>query len=228
MLFQTLRKGRDTLKMGRAFIRLVQDPNRLDEVFDMADAMDRNEEVIQPILEAFAATESGAAGLRNQPRVVIDMPYLKGLPEGTLGRAFATFVEGEGIDPASLFRDRPVADEKEWLFEHLFETHDIWHVVTGFGTDVAGELGLQAFYLAQFPARLGNLLIAAGLLNTFLFRFDDRIPRMGEIAKGWTMGRQAQPLLGIDWTSLWDRKLEDVRRELAITAADLTRVSLAA
>jgi ubiquinone biosynthesis protein Coq4 len=39
------------------------------------------------------------------------------------------------------------------LVKRGYETHDIWHVVTGFHTDVAGELGLQAFYLAQFPGR---------------------------------------------------------------------------
>ena len=30
----------------------------------------------------------------------------------------------------------------------LRETHDIVHVLTGFGTDGPGELGLQAFNLA--------------------------------------------------------------------------------
>ncbi len=42
----------------------------------------------------------------------------------------------------------------------LSQTHDLWHVVTGFDTTVVGEIGLQAFHLTQFPYPLASALTA--------------------------------------------------------------------
>jgi ubiquinone biosynthesis protein COQ4 len=96
---------------------------------------------------------------------------------------------------------------------HLYETHDFWHVMTGFDTDVAGEVGLQAFYLAQFPARLAAVLIGLMFLNTFLYRFDDRDRRMDAMVRGWKLGRDARPLFGVRWDTMWSTPLADVRAQ---------------
>ncbi len=227
-ILQRFRKATDTLKLGRAFVSLVRNPRDLDVVFSLADALDKTEDVLGPIREAFASSAPGAEGLRNWHRLRIDVGALARLPNGTLGRTFADFVAREGIDPDELFRDRAVTNKDEWILEHLFETHDVWHVVTGFGTDVAGELGLQAFYLSQFPARLGMLLLAGGLLNTFLFEFDDRNPRLEELTKGWAVGAATQSMLGVDWNRYWDRDLDDIRAEFGITAVSKGQVRRAA
>jgi ubiquinone biosynthesis protein Coq4 len=89
-------------------------------------------------------------------------------------------------------------------------------VVTGFATDVAGELGLQAFYLAQFPGRLAMLLLPLGMLNTMLYARDDVGRRMDEITRGWQMGRAARRLFGIDWSSMWDQPLHEIRAGLKL------------
>ncbi len=39
------------------------------------------------------------------------------------------------------------------MLNHLYQTHDIWHVVTGWGNDLPGEVGLGGFYSAQFGLR---------------------------------------------------------------------------
>lgn len=227
-ILNRLRKATGTLKLGRAFISLVRNPRDLDKVFSLSDALDKDEEIMGPIRDAFASSQHGAEGLQTQHRLQIDIETLARLPEGTLGRAFAEFVCHEGIDPDELFRDRPVTNRDEWILEHLFETHDVWHVVTGFGTDVAGELGLQAFYLSQFPARLGMLLLAGGLLNTFIFEFDDRRPRLEEITKGWAVGAATKSILGVDWNRYWTRDLDDVRAEFGIIPAPRAQVRIAA
>ncbi|MFT7580431.1 MAG: ubiquinone biosynthesis protein COQ4 [Myxococcota bacterium] len=223
-----VRRGINGVKLGRAFLRLVQDPERLDEVFDMADVLGRDPAVIDPIRNAFATTEHGARGLVEMPRMRADIPHLETLPEGTLGQEFAAFVRREGIDPSAMFRDRDVTDGDAWVLGHLLETHDVWHVVTGFGTDVAGELGLQAFYLSQFPARLASLLLASGLLNTFLLSFEERNQRMTEIAKGWSRGKAATPIIGVDWTQLWATPLAEVRERFGIVPADVPQLTAVA
>jgi len=139
------------------------------------------------------------------------------MPEGTLGHAFGRHMLDAGLDPSAL-PTLPSNDEMEFTDAHLYETHDIWHVVTGFHTDVAGELGLQAFYLAQFSARLSLAIRSGGLLNTLVDpkAQADRNRRMDAITLGWSIGRAARLFFGYRWAESWHRPLVDVGRELGV------------
>lgn len=206
----------------RAFVRVVRQPERLDDVIAVGSAL-ATPEVLTAITDHLRKNPTGAAGLADRPRLgPVDLEALGALPEGTLGREFHDFVTRHGIDPADL-PDLPSGDEGEWVLAHLYETHDIWHVVTGFGTDVASELGLQAFYLSRFPAYLANAILAMGMINTLLFAFGDRDPRMDAITRGWLLGRRANPIVGVRWAELWDRNLVDLRRELGIDLSGVDR-----
>ena len=107
-------------------------------------------------------------------------------------------------------------DPTEYVRAHFFEAHDIWHVVTGFDTSVDGEMGLQAFGIAQYPVALNSLNIAAGVINMAFFAPNHRVSRMEQIVKGWQMGRRAKPFFGIAWSRLWNEPLEKVRQDLGI------------
>jgi ubiquinone biosynthesis protein Coq4 len=196
---------------------LVKYPTRLDEVIELADEIG-DDRVMQQFIDEVAKDETGARALVTMPRVQIDRAALRQLPAGTLGRAYIDFMDGNGLNPEDL-PTRPAANAADFVRAHLFETHDIWHVVTGFKTDLAGELGLQAFYLAQLPARLAPLLLAIGMANTLVYNFDDRDARMDAIAHGWRLGKRARPLFGQDWTALWTTPLADVRARLGLEAA---------
>jgi ubiquinone biosynthesis protein Coq4 len=203
------------LMMGRAWWRIVRDTSRLDEVFALADSL-ASPTVLGMIVDAFRQTPEGAHALETRPRLgPLDLPSLRRLPPNTFGRAFVDHLDGNGLDPNAL-PTRPADDEATYVQAHLFETHDVWHALTGFGADVAGELGLQAFYLAQFPARLSAAILSAGLANTMLFAFDDRDRRMDAIVRGWTLGRRARSVLGVDWSKLWTADLGDVRRSFGV------------
>jgi ubiquinone biosynthesis protein COQ4 len=202
-------------RLLRAGYRLVKDPNRLDEVIGMADELGTDQQ-FDPILVHVRASDRGRAALRDRPRVRIDLPRLRAMPDGTFGREAARFLDERGLDPADL-PQRPASTDTEWLRAHLFETHDLWHVVTGFDTDVPGEAGLQAFYLAQFPGRLPAVLLSIVFANTFLYKFEESDARMDAIARGWAMGKRAQPLLGVRWAELWETPLTDVRARLRAT-----------
>src|SRR4029078_11371261 len=43
--------------------------------------------------------------------------------------------------------DLPV--DRRWFADRLRDTHDLWHVVTGYGRDLIGEASLLAFTYAQ-------------------------------------------------------------------------------
>ncbi|HEU4538027.1 MAG TPA: Coq4 family protein [Polyangiaceae bacterium] len=202
----------------RSMITIARDPRRLDAVFKLRESLDEGK-ALGPVLARLRANEVTAKALRERARVGrVDLAALGRLPEGTLGRAYADFLRAAGLDPSNL----PVLESRnefQWFAAHLYETHDVWHVATGFGPDVAGELGLQAFYLAQFESPLPVAILAAGMLNTALSAMPEAGKRMEEIARGWQLGRAARPLFGFPWAEHWSRPLDDVRRELGLPAS---------
>ena len=210
------------------FARVARDPDRLGEVFQFIDNLVMNERFAAPVLQAFSETEEGARGLAERPRTGrIDLDALSQLPEGTLGHAFAAHMRALGLDPDAL-PSREAKTDMEWISAHLYETHDIWHVITGFGADRAGELGLQAFYAAQFPSRIAVGILTMGFVNTLLLEFDDSDRRMDAIVRGWVMGRRARRIIGVDWKALWSTPLDEVRSRYAVdvAAADAVVASL--
>jgi ubiquinone biosynthesis protein Coq4 len=198
-----------------AGIQLLRDPSKLDQVFAIDAALPNQREVMARVIEAMQKNPTGAAALRDKPRLTVDLVALRALPEGTFGRAAAELFDRNKLDPKSI-PTLSVTDEIEWAKAHLYETHDIWHVATGFSTDIAGELGLQAFYAAQLPGRLPEFLLAGGLLQSALWAEDDFRPRLASIVRGWELGLRAKPLFGVRWDKLWDVKLGEVRAELGL------------
>jgi ubiquinone biosynthesis protein Coq4 len=205
------------LRAASAFVKLATDLGRLNEVFMLADSVSSTEH-LRAIRDHVARDNAGAAALRDRPRLGVDVAALRALPLGTLGREFAEHMIANNLDPAAL-PTLPGADELGFVRAHLYETHDVWHVVTGFATDVPGELGLQAFYFAQLPGKLPSAILAAAFVNTLIRHFEERQARMHEIVRGYLLGRRARPLFGVRWDELWSTPLDDVRARLRIDRA---------
>jgi ubiquinone biosynthesis protein COQ4 len=199
-----------------SFVDLVRHPEHLDRVFEIADAMSgQRRDIMEKMRDAFARDPRGAAALREKHRLVVRLDELQKLPPGTMGRTYADHMRDNGLDPAAI-PSLPSAGELEFMRAHLYETHDVWHAVTGFETDVAGELGLQAFYAAQTPGGLPLLLMAMGFLNTALYAMGERERRLDAITRGWQMGKDAQPLFGVRWDERWGRPIDEVRAVLRV------------
>ena len=143
-----------------------------------------------------------------------DVAALTSLPEGTLGRTFAEHLRARGLS-TDFYPTMAVEDEASYVAMRMRKTHDIWHVVTGFDTDVAGELGLQAFALSQLQSPFAVLLLTIGLVRS-LWEPHSLEPVMNAVTRGWTMGQVARPLFAQKWELGWEKPLADVRRELGI------------
>lgn len=149
----------------------------------------------------------------------IELGGLEALPQGTLGRVFSDHCRARDIDPNLI--QVPPDDEIGWILNHLYQTHDIWHVVTGWGNDLPGEVGLGAFYAAQFrsPAFFGYML-ALIFLNVISRRADlDEV--FAAFSVGYRAGRAAQPLFGTAWDELWAQPLEQVRARFQIDRSNI-------
>lgn len=222
MIFEgvTMKRIKSPLRAAKALyslVQLVRDPNRLGQVFEMADALAEPEALAELVGQIAAENPAVDRALNERHRIEIDLAALRKLPEGTLGRVFADNMTAAGLDPDAL-PDLPSPDRSSYFRAHLYETHDVWHVITGFAPDVAGELGLQAFYLAQLEGPLPVAILAAGLLNT-LGTLGEARARMDAIVRGWELGNRARPFFGVRWADLLARPLAEVRRELGVEPA---------
>ncbi len=201
-----------------AFLQLARDPNKLEKVFTILDKLESGESG-EKIARSFADNPRFRQVFIKRPRLgTLDFDAMLKLPVGSLGHSFASDMRTRGLDPAAVQQRADDGSHGGYVFAHLRETHDLWHTVTGFDVDVAGELGLQAFYMTQFEARLSTLLLSIGLLNTALYAMEDYERRMDAIALGWSLGRKTTPFFGVDWASQWDRPLREVRLSLGLPA----------
>lgn len=196
------------------FLRLTRDPNRLDLVLKLTDSLDPSRRPgARKMLERPEVRAALAAGVKVP---TLDLPKLRALPEGSFGRAAAEFFDGQGLDPGVLHHT-PMAEQTDFMRfkQHMERTHDLWHVVTGFATDVPGELGLQAFSIAQIGSPLGYLLLSAGMFH--LAQDDELGARvLDELSRGWHHGKAARPFFGVDWEALFPLPLVEVRARMGL------------
>lgn len=178
----------------------------------------------------FARWEQVIAALKADPRTAPSMSArkafgpivladLEGLPEGTLGRVFADHCRARNLDPNLVYMEP--TDEVGWLLNHLYQTHDIWHVFTGWGNDLAGEVGLGGFYCAQLaaPPFFGYMLSL--LVMNVIMRRANLQEVLEAFSVGYEMGQRAEPLWGSDWDALWDVPIEELRTRFEV---DRTRI----
>jgi ubiquinone biosynthesis protein COQ4 len=108
-----------------------------------------------------------------------------------------------------------VTNAQEFVVHRLKETHDIVHVLTGFGIDGASELGLQGFNLAQNRSPLAVMLIFGGMLSA-LQNGESLEPMLKALAHGFQMGLEAELVIARKLEDGWERPLQEWRQELKL------------
>lgn len=193
--------------------RLFQDPDDTAQVFLAGLAL--NAPFFPALLARFEGTEGGRALLREQPSIdsrSVDFDHLRALPASTLGGAYARYLDDNALDP-DLFKPPPgLPPVPRFIAQRMRQTHDVWHVLTGYRPDVAGELALQGFTFAQLRMPT-SLLIST--LGTAL-----RAPgEARRVLDGYRRGRDAAFLPVVRFEDQWERPLDAVRRELRVRPA---------
>lgn len=201
-----------------SFIRLIRSPeDNLGSVVSLIN-MFIDEAAVARIRRSLPRDPQVEAALVAQPRIApVDLDELLKLPEDTLGYAWARFLRDQGFSLDDL---APMHNGEGdfWISAHMRETHDLMHVLTGFGTDIPGELGVQGFTAAQLPGLpVSYLLIAGVMLNNAGYQgAETSSARFRALVAGYTMGQRAKLLFGIDWSSQWSRPLAEVRASLGL------------
>ena len=171
--------------------------------------------LLESFLEFLSRYPQGKRAFESRPRLGnVDLKSLHQLPDNTLGYVYANHMIEKSLTP---LQASSVDNNYQFLAAHIIETHDLWHVVTGFETNIIGEIQLEAFYVAQLHAsRFWLALLAKNLLKAAVFDVEISTRYMDAITEGWLMAKQAKPLFGIQWNKLWSTPLEDIRTSLNI------------
>ncbi|MBD1823608.1 hypothetical protein H6F51_14055 [Cyanobacteria bacterium FACHB-DQ100] len=218
MHFKDLRRlNMNYLNTLRSVLNLLRSSNETDSVYDVEDALLRSHPQTMAAAVKYMVNDPGIAALvRDRYSVPApDIEQLMTYPPDSLGYAFAQYISVSGFDPG-FYRKIEVVDDATYLLLRSRQTHDIWHVVTGMSVDVAGEIGLKAFEIAQTRRPLAGVLVAGAFLNTMLNQPEQLGGLLDRIAAGYRMGAKAKPLLAQRWEEHWEKPLTEWRSELGI------------
>ena len=208
------------LKTLKGMVGMMRDPYHTESVFDIEDGL-RDAEAYEFSLDK----------IREQPAVcdLLDSRYLAGptdvdslskLPEGTLGKTYADHIQCNGFD-ADYFRKIEVKSDLDWMLMRIRQTHDIWHVATGFDVGQYGELGLKAFELAQIQRPMAAVITTGGVLRYMMKDPEGLAGCLDYIAFGYRLGIEAKPFLGVRWEDRWAETVDDIRADLNACAKDM-------
>jgi ubiquinone biosynthesis protein COQ4 len=163
------------------------------------------------------------------PEILDDHAALRRTPKGSLAHAYCDFMEAEGLSAAGLVAEaerlgRPkYPDLVQWFMERSRDTHDLFHVLTGYGRDALGEQCVLLFTHGQSPSQ-GHLLIGyAGAANIKQMVRGSAAPVMGAARQAQRTGKGAPRLIDQPIRALLAQPIDEVRATLRIPQPTLYR-----
>jgi len=233
---QGLARRRDWRHAWRALKNLIADAERTDQVFEIIRAL--SGDAFERAYRRFRAQPEGQRLLAERPSLLAtlsDREALRALPPGSFGRAYAAFMDEAQLHPDGLVEadeaaaqnyalpeDGVVDPDAEFFGDRLRDMHDLWHVLTGYGRDEAGEGANLAFTYAQVPnLGIGLIVFAAAVLGPHDLTF--YWPRY--LFNAWRRGRATSLLSVARYEELLPLPLGEVRRRLALPPAHVAHPS---
>jgi ubiquinone biosynthesis protein COQ4 len=206
----------------RAMKALGANPDDTAQAIRAIGAMSGNSP--ERCFKRFARSTPGARILREKRElydVLSDIDGLGAMPEGSLGHAVWTFYTTEQISAQGLKGASESAagedgffggdDDRSRFGRRLRELHDVFHVLTGYGRDMRGEIACLAFTYSQ-TKNTGIGYVALKVLRGAGWHSE-----MGKlIRQGYWRGRRANWLIDQDWEELMLQPLEQLRKELGV------------
>ncbi|RUR76711.1 Coq4 family protein [Chlorogloeopsis fritschii PCC 9212] len=176
----------------------------------------------------FAILKSELLGANINPDVVaklqqvvgyhpsIDLEKLSQYPQDTFGRQYADHMRENKLKPLNVSSELEDVAKRNVFALRYVVTHDIFHVLLGFDTSYAGEIGVLAFAAEQnYSKSLKISLWFAKLLYPIL------VPRQikaifSNLKKGQELGKKAEFLLVFRFEEHWQEPIEEVRNRLGL------------
>lgn len=160
------------LKAVHHFRKLIRDKEDTEQVFHIFESLPRR--AFRDEAREFCNSAEGRRILAIEPYLpdlLDDHERLRRMPEGSVAHAYCDFMESEGLTAAGLVAEgekmgRPRFDDMIEVYGgRNRDTHDLLHVLTGYGRDALGEQCVLAFTYGQSPAPAHLFIAYAGGAN---------------------------------------------------------------
>ena len=151
----------------------------------------------------------------------------------TVAAHYMAFMKREGLSAAGLVAEshkwlpadaRP-QDLTEWYFGRLRDTHDLFHVLTGYGRDALGEVSLLGFSCEQ-NHNTGILFIAYAGARQIKKVSGTKAPIYAAIKEGRSLGKATGIISHQDIAALMREDLDAARARLNIGRPEVYRQCL--
>ena len=160
---------------------------------------------------------TGRRILRDRPRITsqtVPMTKLRALPESSVGRAYVSWLDREGVSPDTRSSVQYIDNEEcAYVMQRYRESHDFYHALTGLPVFVEGEVALKAFEFANTLLPMTGLSLFATTRMTPLER-----TRFWSTYFPWAVsnGLGSKDIINVYWEEELERDVENLRNELGI------------
>ena len=163
------------------------------------------------------SSPTGRRILRDRPRITsqtMSLSQLRTLPPTSVGRAYASWLDREGVSPDTRDKVRYIDDEEcAYVMQRYRECHDFYHALTGLPVMVEGEVALKAFEFANtlLPMTGLSLFAVARLKKQERTRFwSTYLP--------WAIsnGLRSEEIINVYWEEELETDVDELRLRLGI------------
>ncbi len=212
------------LKALNHFGKLVEDKEDTAQVFHIIEAMKTKKGHTQAW--NFIQSDIGQRFIREEadiPSALDDHPRWADLPANSVAQRYIAFMKREGLSAQGLVDEshqwapaemRPT-DQTEWYFNRLRDTHDLFHVLTGYGRDALGEACLLGFSYEQ-NHNLGVIFIAYAGAHQIKKVSGTTAPIYAAVREGQRLGKAAAKIAHEDVEALMREDIDEARARIGI------------
>ncbi len=177
--------------------------------------------VYASLVQRLQGSEEGRRMLSERPSLQgedLDLSALERLPEGTLGREFARYFRDNKISPFKTTLE--LKNDIDYIGKRYRETHDVLHLLTGYGTDVVGEMELQAYALGNLGIQTAKLILVFGTFE----QIKERQPGVGmseylrRLKAAYQRGRASRLFLDVWYEHHWETPVATLSARLCAPA----------
>ena len=131
------------LTFAKGTTGMMLNPKGTQSVFDLEDGLLKSKSTEE--LLRFTSKDPAVHALIKERYLhgLPDTEALSKLPKDTLGYRYFDHLDSMGFDP-DYYRKIDVKNDTDYVMMRIRQTHDIWHVVTGFDTHPLGEIAIKA------------------------------------------------------------------------------------
>jgi ubiquinone biosynthesis protein COQ4 len=223
------------LKVLHHFSKLIEDKEDTEQVFHIIEATKGRKSHAQA--QAFVTSPEGRriiAEGTDIPAMLDDHAHWADCGPETVAAHYLAFMKREGLSAAGLVAEShkwapPESlpqDQTQWYFDRLRDTHDLFHVLTGYGRDALGEASLLGFSYEQNHNK-GILFIAYAGARQIGKVSGTKAPLYAAIKEGRAMGRAAAKIAHQDIAALMREDIGSARARMNIGKPEVYRQCLA-